>query len=408
MSIKTFRWTWLLVAPGLCYAAQMAPNMPRKSTAPPKEVPAPPSIKWEKHQLSDHLNEGIAVFDVNNDGKLDITAGPEWYAAPDFKPRPVRKMDQVLNKEFADSNGEHAFDVNGDGWTDIISGSWFSDKIYWYENPGKEGLEKGVLWKQHLIAEGQNCCEGTLLLDLDGRGAPEIIVNSWDRDKPMTVIRMRPGKEPRFTVVHLGGPGTGHGIAVGDINGDKKPDILVPKGWFEQPARRPFRTPWKFHSMPISLDHSSLPGLILDLTGDGKNDIIMGKGHDYGIIWLEQGPAENGEPTWIKHEIDNSFSQSHCLTWADLDGDGKFEMITGKRWRGHGDGDPGSAEPMCLFRFIWDPASRTFTRDTISFDDGVGTGMQIRTADLDGDGRLDIAVAGKTGAYILFNRGKAN
>ena len=97
----------------------------------------------------------------------------------------------------------------------------------------------------------------------------------------------------------------------------------------------------------------------------------------------------------------------HCLVWADLDGDGKPEIITGKRWRGHGDGDAGSHQPMCLFRYVWDPAGPKFTRDTITFDDGVGIGMQIRVVDLDGDGKLDIAVAGKTGTYVLFNRGKA-
>jgi len=364
-------------------------------------------MRWEKKTLdTDHLNEGIAVFDVNNDGKPDITAGPKWYEGPKFVPHPLRKLDEVLNDEFVNSNGEHALDVNADGWTDVVSASWFSDKVYWYENPGKKGLPAEQPWKPHLIATGQHCCEGTLLEDLDGDGDPELIVNSWEQSKPMTVIRIKPGKQPRYQVIDLGAPGTGHGIAVGDINGDKKPDILVPKGWFEQPASDKFDAPWRFHTSPIPLEHSSLPGLIVDLTGDGRNDIIMGKGHDYGIVWLEQGPAREGEPAWKRHEIDKTFSQAHCLTWADLDGDGKPEMITGKRWRGHKDGDPGSAEPMCIFRFIWDPAAGKFTRDTISFDDGVGTGMQIRVADLDADGRMDIAVAGKTGTYVLFNRGK--
>ena len=38
---------------------------------------------------------------------------------------------------------------------------------------------------------------------------------------------------------------------------------------------------------------------------------------------------------WIRHTIDESFSQSHALPLADIDGDGTPELITGKRYRGH-------------------------------------------------------------------------
>jgi hypothetical protein len=141
------------------------------------------------------------------------------------------------------------------------------------------------------------------------------------------------------------------------------------------------------------------------VNGDGKNDCIIGQAHEYGLRWLEQGPTRAGEITWTRHPIDKSFSQMHCLVWNDLDGDGRMELITGKRWRGHKGEDPGGSEPVRLYRYEWDPAKKGFTRDVISYDEGVGTGMQIRIADLDNDGRPDIAVAGKTGTYILFNRG---
>lgn len=40
-------------------------------------------------------------------------------------------------------------------------------------------------------------------------------------------------------------------------------------------------------------------------------------------------------------------------------------------------------------------------------DEGrVGTGLQIRTAGMNGEGRVDVVVAGKSGTYILFNEGR--
>ncbi|MGI9352548.1 MAG: ThuA domain-containing protein, partial [Rhizobiaceae bacterium] len=104
------------------------------------------------------------------------------------------------------------------------------------------------------------------------------------------------------------------------------------------------------------------------------------------------------------HLIDASFSQSHALHWADLDGDGEGELITGKCFRAHNGRDPGGNEPPCLYSYILNPARLKFTRHTIDMG-RVGTGRQIRTADLNDDGRLDIAVAGKSGTYILFNKG---
>jgi len=74
--------------------------------------------------------------------------------------------------------------------------------------------------------------------------------------------------------------------------------------------------------------------------------------------------------------------------------------------RGHGGHDPGGRDPECLFYYTWDASARKFTRHTISpFGGGVGTGMQICVADLNADDRPDIAVAGKTGTWVLFNEG---
>ena len=53
---------------------------------------------------------------------------------------------------------------------------------------------------------------------------------------------------------------------------------------------------------------------------------------------------------------------------------------------------------MCLFRFIWDAGTKTFTRDTISYDDSVSTGMQIQVQDMDGDKRRTSSSAARRAA----------
>ena len=82
-----------------------------------------PSLKWKIKKLTVDANEGIDLADVNKDGKLDIIAGRNWYAAPDFTPKPVRSIKDWNG--YVQSNGDFAYDVDKDGWVDVISCDYF-------------------------------------------------------------------------------------------------------------------------------------------------------------------------------------------------------------------------------------------------------------------------------------------
>jgi len=58
-----------------------------------------------------------------------------------------------------------------------------------------------------------------------------------------------------------------------------------------------------------------------------------------------------------------------------------------------------------LYYYTWNPQALAFTRHEIDVG-RVGTGLQIRTADMNRDGRIDIVVAGKSGTYLLTNEGR--
>ena len=344
-------------------------------------------------------NETCTVGDVNNDGFPDIVAGRLWYAGPEFVPRPLRPL-ELQPPEYARNNGEYLWDMNKDGWLDLVTTGYDDPNIYWFENPGSDHLEKGLEWERHLLVNtGITRSEIGLFEDLDQDGVPEYILNSWHEPNPFMIWlidnSMPNGPKASSKIV---GPRNGHGVGLGDINHDGRTDILFDEGWYEQPAE--IEGQWIWHK-DWKFQDSSCPMQVLDLNGDGRNDVIWGTGHDYGLYWMEQRPPVGDSTVWEKHLIDDSWSQVHAMTWADLDGNGMGELITGKRVWAHLGKDPGADEPPVLYRYQWDAQSQNFTRQVINIGE-VSTGLFIRVKDLNQDQKPDIVVAGRKGTYILW------
>jgi hypothetical protein len=365
------------------------------------------AIPFRKHILDLGIAESVTVVDMDGDGKLDIVCGESWYQQappePGRGPRFIKHKfrDLPCTDNYLEDLSDLAIDINGDGYPDVVSCSYWSKPLTWWENPGN----RPVPWREHVM-ETRSPVEFALLVDILNTGKPlQLLPQFGDENFPLTWYESAGKGAGDVWIKHEISPKSyGHGIGAGDVNGDGRTDIITPKGWFEAPSD-PRNGQWAFHP---EFDLGAT-GFIytMDVNGDGVPDLVTSLGHEYGIFWYEQKKDTAGKRAWVKHIIDNAWSQPHAMTLADLNGDGRPELVTGKRYYAH-EKDPGANEPLGVYWYeSLNREGSQWRRHILDYGTRTGAGLQIPVVDIDGDGDLDIVVAGKSGLFLFENLTKS-
>jgi len=359
-------------------------------------------LKFRKRLIADERYEAAAVFDVDNDGVLDIVSGAYWYQGPDFKKQ--HSIGAVRPEgEYYDDFANIAMDINGNGLTDYVTGAWFGGTLRWHENPGDPEKK----WPQHEI-DKCGSIERPCAWDIDGDGVLEILPNT--PGGPVVVYKLKTDENGKGTggfTKHViwDEDCQGHGLGAGDIAGNGRCDIVLNRGWLEAPED-PYNEKWTWHpDVGLIFASASTPILVADVNGNGLNDLIYGGGHEYGLDWIEQR-MENGKRTWVRHPIDPFNSQYHDMQWIDIDGDVQCELVTVKPYRAHCGHDPGASDDVGIYYFKWN--GEGFSKQVIDFGpprEATGCGIYFAMADLTGNGLPDIVAPGKDGLYLFENLG---
>ncbi len=168
------------------------------------------------------------------------------------------------------------------------------------------------------------------------------------------------------------------GKAVGDLNGDKRPDLTAGGrktgglAWYENSGDM---SSWQRRSIAagagFSTDHE-----VADVDGDGDNDIVSIRD---GLLWYENARGDGSE--WTAHPV--SPETLHDVEVADLNGDGMPDLAA----RNQGEWGDGTV----VFIHRQEPRGKFTAAAKLPVLDGEG----LLVTDLSGDGRPDIVVNGR-------------
>jgi len=335
-------------------------------------------------------------------------------------------------------------DLNHDGRPDLIALASGLPELVWYENP---------TWERHVIVGNQAGMINCAVVGADSEGIPEIVLASGFSNQPkksagiVSVLRRNGDPRNLWTATEIDRIPASHRLRTADIDGSGK-RVVINAALAAADAEAPdfrgdaplvFYRPGEWKRQPITPQNSGLVhGIyIIDWDGD-KRDEILTAGFE-GIYlfklakngqWIRTEIAK-GDPSpwpksgssdvavgklgkqrylaaiepwhgnqvavyrrrgaaWQRVVIDSSLVDGHTIQTADLNDDGKDEVIAGYRGQGH----------SVYIYYAEDAAGTRWSKQVL--DQGGMGAAACAVADLNGDGRPDIACIGTAGANLKW------
>lgn len=366
---------------------------------------------FERVQLTDtYYSEGVNTADLDKDGHMDVIYGPFWFAGPDFQTKRLIYQAMPQPREaYANHFFAWPYDVDGDGWTDVLTAGFPGTPAHVYRNPGKEG--HAAPWPKHQVFDWVSN-ESPHFINLVGDEKPELVCT---RDGYFGYVEMNlsaPLEAWNFYPIseRIAPTRFGHGLGVGDVNKDGRLDVLIKDGWFEQPEDLTEGL-WKLHRVSFA-SPGGAEMFAYDVDGDGDNDVITSlAAHEHGLSWHEQTPAGFKEHLIMGDRAAQNrhgvvFSELHSVQLADMDGDGLKDIITGKTYWSHHKKSPGWDDGAVVYWFKLMRGSEGVEWLPMKADGEAGIGRQIVVTDVNGDKLPDILTGGMKGAHVLLHRTK--
>ncbi len=366
----------------------------------------------------------------------------------------------VIDTNFPGAYQVEVADVNGDKKPDIVAVG--GSTCAWYENP---------TWKKRIVT-GPKETPGIIssaTADVDGDGKAEIaIAYEFGMNTPakgkLLLAGQGSGLDDSWTLKKILDIGSIHRLRWGDLDGRDGLDLIIAPLFgpgarppaFQQSAATILSYPVNRTTPRGELIFEKLSSRfvlhaveVIDVTGDGRPDILTADNEGVQLISFGPDEARNGTASWQKtllvigapgeHPkrgcsevhlgrangtrfiatiepwhgtevvvwtesvtgslnfgprivIDDTLADGHALWVADVDGDGDQEIFAGHRGKDHR-----------ISMYDFDRADQKWKKTVIDHDIAA---QDLRGGDLDGDGTPDVVAVGGSTHNVVWYRFK--
>ncbi len=360
---------------------------------------ATPSFAAQKTFATGSNPRSVTVADLNGDGKPDLivanvgsntvsvllnTTAP-GAATPSF----------AAQQTFATGDFPPCVttaDLNGDGKPDLIVANRFSNTVSVLLNTTAVVTASPNFAAQQTSATGSNPVSVTTA-DLNGDGKPDLIVANYDANTVSVLLNTTaPGAAtPSFAAQKTFATGSyPRSVAVADLNGDGKPDLIVANYDSNTVSVLLNTTATGATTPSFAAQQTFATGInprsvtAADLNGDGKPDLIVANvGSNTVSVLLNTTATGATSPSFATQKTFATGTAPRSVTAADLNGDGKPDLIVANL---------GSNTVSVLLNTTAPGATTPSFAAQQTFATGSGP-KSVTAADLNGDGKPDLIVA---------------